>query len=220
MSTRNSDSIYKEAGVTMTVFLFAGLSLGLSAGFSPGPLLAMAISHTLRYGRGAGMKVAFAPLISDVPIVTGITLLLSSIYAYTPLLGIISLAGALFVMYLAYESATVQPEDAKPAAEPIHSLFQATIVNILNPHPYLFWIAIGSPMILSGYQQGIEYAAAFILPFYGGLIGAKVILVILVNRSRSFLTGRVYKYIMRFLGLLLFLFALYLFQEGIRLLMR
>ncbi len=206
--------------MTMTVFLLAGLSLGLSAGFSPGPLLAMVISHTLRYGRGAGIKVAFAPLLSDVPIVTVITLLLSSIYAYTSLLGFISLAGALFVMYLAYESATVQPESAKLVAEPGHSLFQATIVNILNPHPYLFWIAVGSPMILSGYQQGIEYAAAFIIPFYTGLIGAKVMLAILVNRSRNFLTGRVYDYIMKFLGLLLLLFALYLFQEGVRLLVR
>ena len=59
----------------MVSFLLAGTALGLSAGFAPGPLLAMVISHTVRYGLTEGMKLATAPLITDLPIVAGITYL-------------------------------------------------------------------------------------------------------------------------------------------------
>ena len=81
----------------MLFYFLAGISLGLSAGFSPGPLLAMVISHTLRYGVRTGIVVACAPLLTDVPIVIAITLLLSSLTANTPLLGGISVVGGLFV---------------------------------------------------------------------------------------------------------------------------
>lgn len=50
--------------------LLAGLSIGLAAGISPGPLQALVVTSTLRGGFGAGWRVAAAPLLTDVPIVT------------------------------------------------------------------------------------------------------------------------------------------------------
>ena len=47
----------------------AGLVYGLSAGFSPGPLMALVISQTLKHGIREGAKVAVAPLITDLPII-------------------------------------------------------------------------------------------------------------------------------------------------------
>jgi len=45
------------------------VTLGLSAGFSPGPLLALVVSQTLQYGTMEGIKVAIAPLLTDCPII-------------------------------------------------------------------------------------------------------------------------------------------------------
>jgi threonine/homoserine/homoserine lactone efflux protein len=53
----------------MAVFLIAGIILGFSAGFSPGPLLTLVISQTLKHGVKEGIKVAFAPLVTDLPII-------------------------------------------------------------------------------------------------------------------------------------------------------
>ena len=203
----------------MLFYFLAGISLGLSAGFSPGPLLAMVISHTLRYGVRTGIIVACAPLLTDVPIVIAITLLLSSLTANTPLLGGISVVGGLFVAYLAYENWQVSaPAASQEIAAPGNSLLKAAMVNALNPHPYLFWIAVGSPLIINASLQGIEHVAAFVIPFYSGLIGAKVILAVLVNRSREFLSGTVYHYTMKALSLLLILCAALLLREGVKLL--
>ena len=46
-----------------------GVVFGLAAGLMPGPLLALVIQQTLRHGPGEGIKVAAAPLLTDLPIV-------------------------------------------------------------------------------------------------------------------------------------------------------
>jgi len=53
----------------MLNFLGIGLILGLSAGFAPGPLLTLVISETLQHDLKAGVKVALAPIITDLPII-------------------------------------------------------------------------------------------------------------------------------------------------------
>jgi threonine/homoserine/homoserine lactone efflux protein len=45
------------------------ITLAYYAGFSPGPTVLLVVSHTLRYGYREGLKVSFATIISDVPII-------------------------------------------------------------------------------------------------------------------------------------------------------
>ncbi|MCX9013779.1 MAG: hypothetical protein OIN89_03135 [Candidatus Methanoperedens sp.] len=52
-------------------FLVSGMIFGLTSGISPGPLLTLVISETLKNGSSGGMKVAVAPLITDIPIRRG-----------------------------------------------------------------------------------------------------------------------------------------------------
>jgi uncharacterized membrane protein YdcZ (DUF606 family) len=49
------------------------------------------------------------------------------------------------------------------------------------------------------------------------LVGSKVVLALVVERSRSFLQGPVYIWAMRILGALLLFFAFILFRDGLRL---
>ncbi|MGB2681816.1 MAG: LysE family translocator, partial [Candidatus Competibacter sp.] len=60
----------------MTAFVLSGLMLGLSGGLSPGPLLALVASESLRHGVGAGIKIALAPLLTDLPIILATLLVL------------------------------------------------------------------------------------------------------------------------------------------------
>jgi len=50
-------------------YLILGLTLGLSAGITPGPLLTLVITASLRRGWAGGLQVALAPLITDAPII-------------------------------------------------------------------------------------------------------------------------------------------------------
>ena len=202
----------------MVTYLSAGIALGLSAGFSPGPLLTLLLSQTVKHGPKEGAKVAFAPLITDFPIMVVSTLLLTSFSNYRPVLAGVSIAGGMFLFYLVYESFRtsgfkVTVDEAAP-----RSLLRGTMVNALNPHPYLFWMTVGAPILLKGWAQSPLLPAIFLGTFFGCLVGSKVLLAILVGKSRQFLSGRPYILINRVLGLALFVFAIILLRDGLRLL--
>jgi len=202
----------------MMAFLGAGIVLGLSAGFSPGPLFALVLSQTLRHGVREGIKVAAAPLLTDLPIILVSTFLLSRLSGYKGLLGVLSIAGAAILSRMAFETLRAKLREVSVAEAKPQSLMKGALVNALSPHPYLFWITIGSPMILKGWKISPAASVLFVAGFSGCLVGAKVVLAVLTGRSSRLLEGKRYVYAMRVLGCLLFMFAAFLLRDGFRLL--
>ena len=200
--------------------LIAGITLGLYSGLSPGPLLILLISQTLKHGHREGIKVAFSPLITDLPIIAVSLILLSFVAGYSSILGIISILGGLFLIYMAYESFKTRELAENIEAEEPKSLKKGATVNFLNPAPYLFWITVGGPIIITAYAGSILDPLMFIIGFYVFLVGSKIVLAFAAGKSREFITGRPYLYIMRILGIVLVLFALYFFNQGLYLLFR
>ena len=202
------------SGPAPAELLGAGAAFGLAAGLSPGPLLALVVTQTVRHGPREGLKVATAPLITDAPIVLGSVLVLSRLSSSDVLLGVVALAGGLFVAYLAIESLrTTRLHTAVGAGEP-RSWRQGALVNALSPHPYLFWITVGAPILVGAAAGGLAAPAAFLVGFYTCLVGSKVAVAAAVGASRGALTGRAYPWIMRALGALLLVFAVLLLREG------
>lgn len=202
----------------MLDFLTAGLVLGLSAGFSPGPLLMLVISETLHHGTRSGVRVALSPIVTDLPIVLATLLLLVKVSGYHGVLGGVSLAGGLFVLATGWDSIRTRPVQLDLPKEQPKSLRKGVLTNFLSPHPYLFWITVGAPLLTKSLNVGWPAFFAFVGSFYLSLVGAKIILAVAVGRSRAFLSGRLYLCTMRFLGGLLVLFALLLFKDGLELL--
>lgn len=203
----------------MSAHLGIGLLLGISAGLAPGPLLALVLSETLRHGVGSGIKVALAPLLSDLPIICLALVLATRLSGFQAGLGVVSLLGGLFILFTGYQGLRMQPQ--APELQPNEgdrALFNGVLANLLNPHPYLFWISVGVPTMSSALAAGIAALAGFLGGFYGALVGSKVLLALLVGRSRSVLAGRPYRMTQRLLGLFLCGFALLLFRDGLRLL--
>jgi len=202
----------------MLYFLTVGTVLGLSAGFAPGPLLALVISETLRHGIPAGVRVALAPIITDLPIILLTLLVLAKLSAFHNILGSLSLAGGLFLLILAWQSLRTRGIVLDIRETAPKSLAKGVAANALNPHPYLFWISVGAPTMNKALTLHLGALAAFLVSFYVFLVGSKILLAVFVGRSRSFLRGRPYILAMRCLGLVLALFALVLFRDGLALL--
>ncbi len=199
----------------MIELLIAGITLGLYAGFSPGPLLVLVISQTLKHGYKEGVKVAFAPIISDIPIITVCLLFLSLISSYNLILGIISIIGGFYLGYLAYECFKTRGLTADIQLEQPKSLQKGVMLNLLNPAPYLFWITIGGPIIIPAYGENPLSILWFIIGFYTLLVGSKIALAYATGKSRDFLTGNLYIYIMRSLGAVLVIFSFYFIIHGL-----
>ncbi|MBC8317806.1 MAG: LysE family transporter [Desulfobulbaceae bacterium] len=198
-------------------FLTIGIILGLSAGLTPGPLLTLVISETLQHDVKSGIKVALAPVITDLPIVAVSIFILTRAANSSTTLGIISLAGGFFILYMGWEHLQTKGiklslQDVKP-----QSMRKGILANILSPYPYLFWISVGAPTMAKAIAYSSVAPLAFLGSFYSLLVGSKIVLALLTGKSKSFLSGKVYIYIMRFLGVVLCGFALTLFRESFEL---
>ncbi len=201
----------------MTATLLSGLLLGLYAGLSPGPLMALVLAQTLRHGPREGCKVALVPLLTDLPIILVAVALASKLSELQPLLGVLSVAGGAFVMYLAYEAwRPARPDTADAPTRP-NSWMKGILTNVLSPHPWLFWMTVGAASLAKAMTVGRHAAIAFLALFYGLLVGSKLTMVLLAGRSRRFLAGRPYRIINCALGVLMAVFAVLLIREGIKL---
>lgn len=195
--------------------LIAGLTLGFSSGLSPGPLLALTISETLKYGTKTGMKVASAPLLTDTPIVVGAIFLLSELKQLDNILAMISIIGAMFLFYFGIENIRSKPEIEIEGKRRISSLQKAIIANFLNPNPYLFWITIGAPMFIKGVEISAWNGAIFIFTFYLMLVGSKMIIVLAGGRLTTFFRSSKYVIVIRATGILLLALGVLLIYDGI-----
>ncbi len=192
--------------------------MGLSAGLAPGPLLTLVISETLQHDTRAGIRVALAPVITDFPIIVLTLFILSKLSGFHGILGAISLAGGLFIMYMGYKCIRTKKIGPDLREAKSGSLGRGILANALSPHPYLFWFSVGVPTMTKALSLNIGAPLAFIVSFYLFLVGSKIVLAMLVGRSKSFLGGRAYIYTMRFLGLALGALACVLFYDGLKLL--
>ncbi|RLB69104.1 MAG: LysE family translocator [Deltaproteobacteria bacterium] len=194
-----------------------GLVFGLTAGISPGPLLALVISETVRGGFQAGLRVALAPLITDLPIILVTLLILNRVSRSAPILGVITLAGAVFIGFLAYECFQTASTKQKPeqSSGSTGSLVKGIISNLLNPHPYLFWLTIGGPILLAPGKNHVIAGILFLLPFYTCLVGTKIIIAALASHSRFEPSMPAYRIVNTILGGMLIFFALYFLHNGL-----
>jgi len=202
----------------MITALASGAFLGLSCGLAPGPLLALLLAQTLRHGPREGCKIALTPLVTDAPIILVALVVAAKLAELRPLLGVVSLAGAAFVLYLAWDSFRPARVDPEAPAEPPRSWFKGIFTNLLSPHPWLFWLTVGAAILAKAIAQSWLVAAAFLFGFYLLLVGSKMLVALMAGRSRDLLAGRPYRVVMRVLAVLLGFFAVLLFREGLKLL--
>ncbi len=198
-----------------TYYFVSGIVLGFAAGVSPGPLLALVISETLMHGRKEGFLVSIAPVLTDLPIIAATVYILSRIPNSAFFLGIVSLAGAIFIGYLAYKNIMIQNMNMRIYHVKPQSLRKGVIANFLSPHPYLFWMTIGAPTVLKAYQFDISSAVSFITGFYLLLIGSKILIALIVHKSKNFLQSKTYVYIIRATGVILLLFGVLFVKDGL-----
>lgn len=170
--------------------LLAGLSIGLAAGISPGPLQALVVTSTARSGFGAGWRVAAAPLLTDAPIVTIALFAVGSlpegwVRGLALIGGVIVIAFGLWELRFAHgDSVSEEPSRAGSRA-----LWQGALVNAINPHPWVFWIAAGAPALIRAWRLAPWRGAAFVAGFYVTLIGSKVALAAVVAAGRHRITN-------------------------------
>ena len=193
------------------LFLVQGAALGVSAAATPGPLQTYLVNQTLTGGWKRGAPVAFAPLVSDPPIVFIIVFLLDQLP--DNFLNLIGIVGGIFALYIAFglfRSWLKIPEQAKMqdtrnveldtgqseinSNEPQnHSaqeqsstaiLGKGVIMNIMSPGLYMFWAFISGPLLLSALEESTLSGISFLIGFYSVFTSGMLALVLIFNFAR------------------------------------
>ena len=202
----------------MVHFIVIGIILGVPAGLAPGPLLALVISETLQHNIKSGIKVAVAPVLTDLPLLLLTFFILAKLSAFHHILGIISLVGGGVVFFMGVQSLMTTGFELNIQIVRPASLAKGMLANVLNPHPYLFWLSVGGPIMARAAEMSLGVLLAFLIGFYTMLVGAKILIAIMVGQSKTFLNGRAYEFALRFIGLALCGVSFLLFRDGLELL--
>jgi len=181
-------------------YMLMGLMLGISAGLSPGPLLFLMISETVKGGKIKGIKVSLAPLFTDIPLIFAVIYILKHLRDISFLLGIISLAGSLLLFYYGYRDLKIKQINLQMGDIKTGSFKKGLVTNLLNPHPYIFWFFVGVPLLI---KVNTLERIIFISSFLFAIVGSKICLTFIIDRSKKFVESKHYIRIIKFLGLIL-----------------
>jgi threonine/homoserine/homoserine lactone efflux protein len=192
-------------------FLISGLALGLAAGISPGPLFALVISESLLYGRKEGIRVALAPLVTDAPIILITYFIMQQLRTLDLVIGVISVAGALFLFYLGYINLRITELNIVFDEQKNNSLKKAILTNLLSPHPYIFWLTVGGSFLGKG---KLATGSLFVAGFYLMLVGSKIILALLSAGAKDYLKSEGFLVVVRLTGVVMIVFGVFLLNNG------
>ncbi len=201
----------------MFIYLIFGITYAFVAAVQPGPLQTYLISQTIKRGWRSTLPAAFAPVISDGPIIVFVLFLLSTMP--DSFIAILRVGGGLFLLYLGFRAfKTWQEFDANQSISDESSpktLLNGVIVNLLNPAPYLGWSLIMGPVFVEGWRKAPINGIAMITGFYLTIILILAGCIILFGFARKF-GPNVSKNLIGISSIVLVAFGIYQLWSGIR----
>jgi threonine/homoserine/homoserine lactone efflux protein len=200
----------------MWIYIVQGIGYGLAAAAQPGPFQTYLVSQSLIKGWKRTLPAAFAPLMSDGPIIALCVLVLSQVPLW--LQRFLYIAGGLFLLYLAYGAyqswknfdSTIPYIETRTR----QSILKAALINMLNPNPYIFWSLVTGPILVTGWHETPSYGLGFLAGFYATLIlGFSA--VIIAFGSASQLGPKVNRALLGISAIALFCFGMFQLWLGI-----
>jgi threonine/homoserine/homoserine lactone efflux protein len=100
-------------------------------------------------------------------------------------------AGGLYVIWLGIDALRTRIEqDVAVVTTSSDPLARGTLVNLLSPHPWLFWIVVGGPILLAAWANSPISAIGFLVGFFSLLVGTKVVIAAIIAQGRDRLSAR------------------------------
>jgi len=171
----------------MLRYLIFGITYAFAAAVQPGPFQSYLVSQTLSKGWRHTLPAAFAPLLSDGPIIVLVLLVLTNMPG--GLVQILQVAGGIFLLYLAagafraWRAYDVSKVALAQASQ--QTVLKATLVNLLNPAPYLGWSLVMGPLLLAGWRETPANGIALLLGFYGTMVISLAGIIMLFAAARN-----------------------------------
>jgi threonine/homoserine/homoserine lactone efflux protein len=200
----------------MTSYLIMGCVYAFAAAVQPGPLQAYLISQSLTNGWRRTIFASFAPLISDGPIIILVLFILSHFSG--GFIQVLQSLGGVFLLYLAYGAfktwKNYDPNKEVEFQSAQQTIFKATLVNLLNPNPYLGWSLVMGPLLLKSWREAPVNGIVLLISFYFTMIFFTACIIMLFSAAKK-LGQKVSKILTGISVIALACFGLYQLWHGI-----
>jgi threonine/homoserine/homoserine lactone efflux protein len=192
-----------------------GFLIGLTGAMAPGPTLIATINASLKGGWTMGPRVTLGHAVVEIVMVLLIIAGLSVIIGgYSWLIaGIGGAALVVFGVLTIMESRHVQfdfmPEASKGSKTAASPFLAGMITSISNPYFWLWWLTVGSSLMIGALSGGITSAIAFIMGHWGADLAWFTLVSTSIHHGRFLLSDREYRWILALCGLFLIVFGAY-----------
>ncbi len=193
-----------------------GFIIGLTGALAPGPTLVATINASI-YGRWTtGLKISLGHMVVEFFLVILILLGLATVALpyTTAIAGIGGIALVVFgvLTILGSRKAVLENSLAQPVANPY---LAGVMTSAANPYFWIWWLSIGSAMVIAGLEGGLILVIAFMIGHWTADTAWYTFVSTSVSRGRTLLSETVYKKIMVVCGIFLIFFGIY-YVSGIR----
>jgi threonine/homoserine/homoserine lactone efflux protein len=180
----------------------------------PGPFQAYILSQCMTKSWRKTFPLAFAPLISDIPVILTVLFVLSKLPQQA--LPVLQFCGGAYLLYL---SVSVYKEwrnyiiNKAKEVRIQESFIKAVFVNLINPNPYLGWSLVMGPLLIKTWETGTVAGVLLLITFYGTMIVCTLGMILLFSFARN-LGGGISRMALLFSSVALVFFGFYLIWSG------
>lgn len=183
--------------------VLAALILGACAGMAPGPYTTMVVATALERGFRPAGRLALTPLVTDIgPLVTTALVLDVLHPAALTVIGVlggvvVAVVGLRFLVHHRHPP-HVEPSLERPRQSA--GFWHVALSAVLSPAPWLFWLVVGSPLLLRSWNRSPGEGLLFILLLFGTNIGTATALAWGASHGRRIMTAPWRRWALRLTG--------------------
>lgn len=218
---------------TLPEIITVAFAIGLTGALSPGPTLVATVRASLRYGWLSGPVIMTGHVLVEfgifILIITGIASVAGQ-YAWLiagaggvvlVIFGLMTLAESRMVnlsdVLRENSQAGATDEGTKDHgwSEGLSPVFLAGIVtSVSNPYFWIWWVSIGSAMVIDGLKSGLIIGSAFMIGHWCADISWYTVVSVTVHRGRAVLSDRSYQVVIALCGVFLVIFGIWFFTAA------
>jgi threonine/homoserine/homoserine lactone efflux protein len=190
--------------------VFLGFVIGLTGALAPGPTLVATINASIAGDWTTGLKVSLGHVIVELFLVILILLELVTIaLPYTSAIagiggialiafGVLTIAGS--------KKATMKTSSPQTIANPYMA---GLVTSAANPYFWIWWLSIGSAMVIAGLQGGLVLVGALMIGHWSADTLWLTLVSTGVSKGRTIVSDSTYQKIIALCGIFLILFGAY-----------
>ena len=194
----------------MLEMLIMAFTIGLTGALAPGPTLVATVNSSLKDGWKAGPKIAAGHALVEsvlfLLIVGGLALAMQQYSQYFAILGGMALIAFGILTVMDSKSATMASSQVQAVGNPY---LAGVITSAANPYFWIWWLSIGSALVIDGLRGGLILAGLFMIGHWCADFGWYTLISTSLGKGRTILSEANYHRILAICGSFLILFGLY-----------